>query len=103
MDKSFVTVCTMDDVKEFRAIAAEVGEESILLTKIGENIYAFENRCSHEDAAFGEREIINGEIQCPMHGARFDVKTGKPTQIPAVVDIKTYDVKIENNDVLVAV
>ncbi len=103
MGKSFVAVCTVDDVKEFSTIVAEVGEESILLTKIGENVYAFENRCSHEEVAFGEREIINGEIQCPMHGARFDVKTGKPRQIPAVVDIKTYDVKIANNDVLVAV
>ena len=81
----------------------KLGDSSILLTKIGADIYAFENKCSHENVPFGEREIINGQIQCPMHGSCFDVRTGAPLQLPAVVEIKTYEVKVENNNVLVAI
>ncbi len=103
MDNSFVAVCTVDDVKEFKSTVFKLGDSSILLTKIGADIYAFENKCSHENVPFGEREIINGQIQCPMHGSCFDVRTGAPLQLPAVVEIKTYEVKVENNNVLVAI
>jgi 3-phenylpropionate/trans-cinnamate dioxygenase ferredoxin component len=103
MDNSFVTVCTVGDVKEFRTTLYKVEGKNILLTKIGDGIYAFENKCSHADVPFGEKEVANGQIQCPMHGSCFDIKTGEPKQLPAVEPIKTYDVKIENDNVLVAI
>jgi 3-phenylpropionate/trans-cinnamate dioxygenase ferredoxin subunit len=102
MDNSFVAVCTVGDVREFRTTAFNVDGKNILLTKIGGDIFAFENKCSHAEVPFGEKEIMNGQIQCPMHGSCFDVKTGQPMQLPAVEPIKTYEVKIEDSNVLVA-
>jgi len=103
MVSTFVAVCTVDNVKEFKSTVFLVDDKSIIVTRIGDDFYAFENKCSHADVPFGEREIVNGQIQCPMHGSSFDIKTGGPQQLPAVNKINTYEVKIENNNVLVAI
>ena len=101
MDNSFVAVCTVDDVKEFKSTVFKLGDSSILLTKIGADIYAFENKCSHENVPFGEREIINGQIQCPMHGSWFDLRTGAAINLPATKAVAVYAVKRIGDDIYV--
>ena len=103
MDKTYYKACGLDELQNNLTVAAEVNGKSILLAKVKDDVYAIENNCTHENLPMGEREIVNREIQCPRHGARFDIKSGKATQIPGVIDLKTYDVKIKNNDVFVAV
>jgi len=84
-------------------IVVEIEEKNILVTKINGEFYAVENNCTHENLPLNGGQVYDGQIQCPHHGARFDIKTGKATQFPAVMELKTYKVKIENDNVMAAI
>jgi len=65
--------------------------------------YAVQDLCTHDDGPLGEGTLVDGQIQCPRHGARFDVKTGAVGRMPAIVPIRVYPVKVEGEDVLVQI
>ncbi len=77
--------------------------EAIVLTRLADEIFALEDRCSHEDFPLSEGEVENGQIECVFHGARFDVRTGKAVQLPAVRPVKTFPVEIRDQEVFVQV
>ena len=68
-----------------------------------DGLFALQNSCPHASGPLGEGELLGGQIECPRHGARFDVKTGKVTCLPAVIPVKTYEVKIEGEEIKVKV
>lgn len=80
----------------------EAGERSVALCRneSGE-FYAVEDVCTHDDGPLGEGELDGFAIECPRHGARFDIRTGEVLQMPAVVPIRTYPVKVENGKIFV--
>jgi 3-phenylpropionate/trans-cinnamate dioxygenase ferredoxin subunit len=94
-------VCSIDEIPENRTRVIAIGEKEIQLTRMNGEVYAFDNVCTHDDAPIGERDISVGEIQCPRHGAKFDVKSGRATGLPAIMPIKTYQVTIEDGDVFI--
>jgi 3-phenylpropionate/trans-cinnamate dioxygenase ferredoxin subunit len=104
MVAQFVKVCKADEIEEGKTKTAMVGEFPVILAKDNGQIYALEGVCSHDDGEFqaGEK-VCDGQIECPRHGARFDIKTGEATRMPAIASIASYEVKIENDDVLVVV
>ena len=69
----------------------------------GGHWYAIEDRCSHDDGPLGEGTLTGVHLECPRHGARFDVTTGRPITLPAVVPVRQFPVKIEGDTVLVQV
>lgn len=89
------------DVKENEILAVELEEEDIILTRLDGKIYAFEDKCTHDSFCLSSGEIKNGKVKCPKHGARFDIKTGKALELPAVIPIELYKVKVENGMVYV--
>lgn len=101
MKAKYQKLCTVNELEENKLVVVETEGKNILVTKINGEFYAVENNCTHENLPLNGGEIYQGQIQCPHHGARFDLKTGKATQFPAVVELKTYEIKIENDDVLV--
>lgn len=78
-----------------------VGDKSILLTNVNGNIYAADHSCTHAYAELCEGRLEGSIIECPLHGAMFDVRDGSVQALPAVVRLKTYPVKIENAVLLV--
>jgi nitrite reductase/ring-hydroxylating ferredoxin subunit len=74
----------------------EYNSEHIAIFKLEDGFYAINNRCSHEEAYLSEGEIENGAIECPLHGAVFDIRTGRNLSLPAVLPVRTYPVKVEN-------
>lgn len=64
-----------------------------------DGFYAIDNICSHEEASLAEGEIEDGKIECPLHGAMFDIRTGKNLSLPAVLPVKSYPVKIEDGNI----
>lgn len=63
--------------------------------------YAVEDVCSHDDGPLGEGSLKGGELECPRHGARFDVRSGAATRMPAVVPVRTFPVKVAGGEVVV--
>ena len=66
-------------------------------------VYAIHDVCSHANVALSEGEVVDGEIECWLHGSTFSLANGKPTCLPAVDPVPVYPVKIEGDDVFVAV
>jgi len=67
------------------------------------NFYALNDICTHEEFYLSEGELWGMDVECPQHGSRFNLTTGKVTGLPAVIPAKTYPVTVEGEDVYVEV
>jgi 3-phenylpropionate/trans-cinnamate dioxygenase ferredoxin component len=100
---AFQRACALADVAPESAIPVEVDGESVAIVNSGGEIYAVIDECSHASIPLSEGDVGDGEIECYLHGSRFDLKTGKPLGLPATEPVTVYPVKIENDQVLVDV
>ena len=66
-------------------------------------IFALEDRCSHEDFPLSEGEIVDGALECVLHGARFDLRTGRAFSLPAIRPVKTYRTEIREGDIYIEI
>lgn len=98
---SFHKVALVADVKENEILAVATRIGSIALTRIGSEILAFQNACSHDDNPLDDGILDGNQVVCPRHGARFDIRTGAVLKMPATADIEVYPVKISGDDVMV--
>jgi len=98
-----VRVASTADVPVNQCRVFNVGNVSIALANVNGDFYAVDNLCTHDNGPLGEGRIDRGTIECPRHGARFDVKTGAVKAMPAVKAIKTYPVIVEGDEVQVDV
>ena len=98
----FVKVAAVGDVPAGEAKLVRVGDRFLALYNCDGTYYATDDTCSHAEASLSEGFLQGCEIECPLHGGRFDVRTGKATWSPAFVPIATYEVRVEGPDVLVA-
>jgi 3-phenylpropionate/trans-cinnamate dioxygenase ferredoxin subunit len=96
-------VAAREDVPEGSAIVADAGEKRLALCNVDGTIHAIDDVCTHDGGPLGEGELFGYEIECPRHGARFDVRTGRVTRMPAVAPVKTYPVEQEAGDLFVDV
>ncbi len=78
-------------------------ERSIVLARWGGEIFALEDCCSHEDYPLSEGEVEDGDVECILHGARFDLRTGKAVRLPAIRPVRTFAVEIRGEEVFVEV
>jgi 3-phenylpropionate/trans-cinnamate dioxygenase ferredoxin subunit len=97
----FVAVATTAEIPNGARILLEVDGRAIAVFNIAGTYYCIADVCSHDDGPVAEGELIGNEIECPRHGARFDVPTGRVLSFPAIVDIPAYPVRVEAGDVLV--
>ena len=93
--------CAVSDVAEGQAVRVEVDGLDVAIVHTGEDFYAIEDECSHAAVALSEGEVEGCEIECWMHGSRFDLRTGKPTGPPATEPVPIFPVRIDGTDVLV--
>lgn len=100
---NFVKVATRDQVQPDQPVCVRVGTTRVALYNVDGEIYATHDICSHGRAHLCEGTLHGHEIECPRHGARFDVRSGKNTRLPAVVPVKSFLVQLDGDDVLVAV
>lgn len=82
-----------------RGIRVTVGEQKIAMFRIGDDVYAIGDVCSHAEASLAEGEVFDTEVECPRHGSEFDLKTGEPHSLPATQPVPTYEVAIEDGTV----
>jgi 3-phenylpropionate/trans-cinnamate dioxygenase ferredoxin component len=100
----FVRVCSVDDLPTVGAVQAEIAAKKVAIVRdsAGE-IHAIDDTCSHANVSLSEGDVEDGEIECWLHGSRFDLSSGKPTGLPATAPIAVYPVKIDGGDVFVSV
>jgi nitrite reductase/ring-hydroxylating ferredoxin subunit len=95
-------VCAALEVLPGDMKCVSLGETRILLANVEGKIYAISDVCSHALAYLSEGFLDGTVVECPLHGAQFDVTTGKALSPPADKDIKTYEVTVVNDRVFVA-
>ena len=78
-----------------------VGEQRILLANVDGRYYATDDTCTHEDASLSAGSLRGALVKCPLHGSRFDVRTGRAMEEPAEEDLKTYAVRLEGDSILI--
>jgi 3-phenylpropionate/trans-cinnamate dioxygenase ferredoxin component len=101
---SYVRACALSDLAKDEPLAVELGGEPVAIVRVGDgDVYAIRDVCSHAEVPLSEGEVDGCTIECWLHGSRFDLRTGKPTGMPATEPVPVYPVKTEGDDVLVAI
>jgi 3-phenylpropionate/trans-cinnamate dioxygenase ferredoxin subunit len=91
------------DVAPDEALAVSVDGVDVAVVRADDDFYAIHDECSHASIPLSEGDVEGCEIECWLHGSRFDLRTGKPTGLPATEPVPTYAVKVVGDDVLVDV
>ena len=77
----------------------EVGDRTVAVCNVDGDLYAVDDVCSHDEGSLDQGELEGFEIECPRHGARFDVRSGEVKALPAVVPIETFKVRLQGDDI----
>ena len=102
MDYEYYKAADLSDLQDGKLHAVEVDGEPVCLIKLEDGIFAFTDNCTHISGPINEGQFDGCAVTCPWHGARFDVRTGKVLRGPARQDLYTYQVKVEDDSVYVA-
>ena len=98
----FVKVAAVDEIASGGGKLVEVDEVRIAIFELDGEYYAIEDVCTHDGGPLVEGKIVNEcQVQCPRHGARFDIRTGAALSFPAFEAINTYAIRVEGEDVFV--
>src|SRR5579864_1220929 len=96
-------VARVDEIPPGKVKVVELDGLRIALCNYGGNIYAIDDVCTHDRGPLGQGELIGNEIECPRHGARFDVVTGRAVRLPAVRPVRSYPVHVQDGAISVEV
>jgi 3-phenylpropionate/trans-cinnamate dioxygenase ferredoxin subunit len=99
----FVRACALSDLTDDEPLAVELSGEPVAIVKACGDVFAIRDVCSHAEVPLSEGEVDGCTLECWLHGSRFDLRSGKPTGMPATEPVPVYPVKIEGDDVLVAI
>ncbi len=98
----WLRVAATGEIVEGQPVGAKFGEREIVLARHDGEIFALAGICPHAYALMSDGFLNGAEIECPLHAAAFDLKTGKCLAGPAGTgDLVTYDVRVTNGEVLV--
>jgi 3-phenylpropionate/trans-cinnamate dioxygenase ferredoxin subunit len=100
---SFVRACATTEVADGAALAVSVDGVEVAVVREGDDFYAIYDECSHAAVPLSEGDVEDAQIECWLHGSMFDLRTGKPTNLPATEPVAIYPVKVEGEDVYVDV
>lgn len=94
---------SLASLAEGKPVRIEKDGESICVTRIGSEVFAIGDTCSHSDASLSEGDITDFKIECWLHGAEFDLRTGEALTPPAVAPLHTYGVHVDGDSVTVEI
>jgi 3-phenylpropionate/trans-cinnamate dioxygenase ferredoxin subunit len=102
-DTDFVRVCRLDELPPVGAALAEIEGRRVTIVRTDDgDVHCVDDTCTHANVSLSEGELDGCMIECWLHGSRFDLRTGEPSGPPAIVPIAVHTVRIEGDDVLVA-
>lgn len=90
-----------DSLLDGKPVVVDVAGVAVCVVKVDDDIYAVEDTCTHSEASLSEGEVTGTKIECWLHGAEFDLKTGAALTPPATSALKTFNVKRSGNQVVI--
>jgi len=105
---AFVKACALSDIPDSGILSVELNHDEVAIVRTGATgdtageVFAIRDWCSHAAVPLSEGDVDGYTIECWLHGSRFDLRTGKPTGMPATQPVPVYPVKIEGGDVLIS-
>jgi 3-phenylpropionate/trans-cinnamate dioxygenase ferredoxin subunit len=91
------------DLQDSKPVKVNVDGEDVCVTRIGDEVFAIGDNCTHSDASLSEGDVTNFKIECWLHGAEFDLRTGEALTLPANIPAKTYPVIVIDDTVQISV
>jgi 3-phenylpropionate/trans-cinnamate dioxygenase ferredoxin subunit len=99
MTSAHITFSTLVDGKPQKI---SLGEKVVCVARIGEEVFAVADTCTHSDASLSEGDVSNYKIECWLHGAEFDLRTGEAVTPPAVQALETFEVRRDGDTVTIS-
>jgi 3-phenylpropionate/trans-cinnamate dioxygenase ferredoxin subunit len=94
-----LTIGKTSDIAPGTVRVFDVDGRAVAVANVDGQFYAFADVCTHDNGPVAEGELDGCVIECPRHGARFDITTGAVLSMPAVVDLPVYDLTVEGDDI----
>jgi 3-phenylpropionate/trans-cinnamate dioxygenase ferredoxin component len=94
-----VRLASVADLPQGRGTCVVAAGHRIALFRIGENVHAIGDRCTHAEASLAEGEVWGTAVECPRHGSEFDLVTGIPASLPATLPVAVYPLEIVDGQV----
>lgn len=99
---SFVLACTVAEVPVGSALGIDLGGDAdIAVVNTGDGFFAIRDVCSHAEVPLSDGDIDGSTLECYMHGSRFDLRTGFPLELPAIMPVPVYPVRLDGDSVFV--
>ena len=102
-DNNWILVGTADNIEVEDIIRFDHNDKTFCVYKLEDGFYATDGICTHEAVHLEDGLVMDNEIECPMHQGVFDIKTGEAISTPACDDLKTYPVKVEDNNIYIQI
>ena len=101
-EPTYQTVAKTSELAPGEMMYVEYQDEPVCLINLAGDFYAISDLCTHEEASLSDGEIVGDEIECPLHGGAFIIRTGEPASFPVVVPVETYSVRVVGDEVQLA-
>ena len=101
MSNGFVKVAKVNELRPGKMKRVDIDGQRLLLVNVDGRFYAADDACTHEEASLSAGSLKGELVKCPLHGSRFNVRTGEALEDPAEENLRTYPVRIEDNDILI--
>ncbi len=98
---NWIKIASVDQLEDDESLAVEVEGKQLALHKTDGELFVSDNICTHQYALLSDGFLEDGCIECPLHQAKFDLRTGQAMCAPATVDVQVYPVKTEGQDIFV--
>jgi 3-phenylpropionate/trans-cinnamate dioxygenase ferredoxin subunit len=95
--------CALSELDDGKPFGVEIDDVEVVLVRQGDTVHALRDECSHATLALSEGEVTRKGIECWLHGSCFDLRTGRPSSLPATDPVAVYPVEIRDGDVHVDV
>jgi 3-phenylpropionate/trans-cinnamate dioxygenase ferredoxin subunit len=93
----------LSELQQGKPVKVEKNGKTICVARVGDEVFAVDDTCSHSDASLSEGDVTDFKIECWMHGAEFDLRTGEALTPPAVAPLHTYGVHVDGDSVTVKI
>ena len=100
---TWIDAAALDDLWDGAGLAVDAAGRDLALFRLGDEVLALDNLCTHGNARLCDGFVEDGQVECPLHQGRFDLRTGAPTCEPVTDRVRTWPVRIEGGRVFVQV